>query len=260
MSLTKSAFAPIFMIASLVFSGHTFASETEQHEFDIASGGELNLITEIGSVKVDTHNQDRVLVEIEKTGYYEERFTFVSDQSGNKLTLKGDVDGKRHWSRGDKVKIRLTVPEQFDLMLKTEGGSISIADLRGDIDARTAGGSISLGDVEGNIEVDTSGGSISVESVKGNLNAHTSGGSIRAKFVDPLTEDAVLETSGGSIDVSLPEDSQFDLRASTSGGRVTTDFNVSGRIKRQSIKGTVNGGGPRLTLHTSGGSVAIRSR
>jgi hypothetical protein len=53
-----------------------------------------------------------------------------------------------------------------------------------------------------------------------------------------------------------------DIDAQTSGGRVSTDFPVAaviqGEQKRTEIRGKVNGGGPLLTAHTSGGSVRLQ--
>ena len=47
---------------------------------------------------------------------------------------------------------------------------------------------------------------------------------------------------------------QVNLKASTSGGQVSSDFLVNGKISKRKI----DGGGPKLILHTSGGSVKIR--
>jgi DUF4097 and DUF4098 domain-containing protein YvlB len=96
-----------------------------------------------------------------------------------------------------------------------------------------------------------------VDAVSGNLNAHTSGGSIRARLDKQPTGDNELSTSGGSIKVYLFAEIKLDLSASTSGSRVKTDFDIDGRVDKQSIRGTINGGGPRLRLSTSGGSVRI---
>jgi hypothetical protein len=68
-----------------------------------------------------------------------------------------------------------------------------------------------------------------------------------------------LTTSGGSVTAYLANDIAVDLDASTSGGRVKSDFMVVGKIKKTSIKGTINGGGPDLKLKTSGGSVRIKT-
>ncbi|MDO6695812.1 hypothetical protein Q4574_21125 [Aliiglaciecola sp. 3_MG-2023] len=71
-------------------------------------------------------------------------------------------------------------------------------------------------------------------------------------------KDAELSTSGGSITAYLLDTLAIDIDASTSGGRVRSEFDVDGRVKKQSIRGEINGGGPTLELHTSGGSVSIK--
>ena len=76
-------------------------------------------------------------------------------------------------------------------------------------------------------------------------------------FAQQPQEDASLTTSGGSITARLPSDVAIDIDASTSGGRVKSEFDVSGKVKKQRIRGKINGGGPELELHTSGGSVRV---
>jgi len=52
--------------------------------------------------------------------------------------------------------------------------------------------------------------------------------------------------------------------ARTSAGRVSTDFPVvaviQGEQKKNELRGKINGGGPLITAHTSGGSVHIRKK
>jgi len=51
----------------------------------------------------------------------------------------------------------------------------------------------------------------------------------------------------------------LDLYAKTSGGRVSSEFDVSGSVKKTKIEGEINGGGPKLFLKTSGGSVRVKT-
>ncbi|HCF78420.1 MAG TPA: hypothetical protein DER52_01875, partial [Glaciecola sp.] len=103
----------------------------------------------------------------------------------------------------------------------------------------------------------TSGGSIEVGEVLGELSARTSGGSIKATFAQQINRNAELKTSGGSIEATLPPQIQVNLKASTSGGRVSSDFLVNGEISKRKVEGEINGGGPKLILHTSGGNIKI---
>ena len=71
-----------------------------------------------------------------------------------------------------------------------------------------------------------------------------------------------LRTSGGGITLTLIPDIAVDVEAETSGGRVSTDFAVEsaiqGKVPRNRLKGSINGGGPLLKLRTSGGSIRLQ--
>ena len=71
-----------------------------------------------------------------------------------------------------------------------------------------------------------------------------------------------LETSGGSVVLEVDPDVRARLDARASGGNVRTDLpvTVQGEMDRGRLQGEVNGGGPLLTLRSSGGSVSIRKR
>ena len=144
--------------------------------------------------------------------------------------------------------------------LHTSGGSINIDGAGGSLTAKTSGGSISISDVDGTVDANTSGGTIRLREIAGAVNAKTSGGSIEAEILGQPDDDMRLQTSGGSVTVHLDEDIQADIDAQASGGSVSTDFAVTvrGTVKRSKLQGEINGGGPLLTLRTSGGSVRIR--
>jgi len=163
--------------------------------------------------------------------------------------------------------------------LKTSGGSINVSGLTGRLDAHTSGGSIHLREVTGDTRVETSGGPIEVDSLDGSLNAHTSGGPINIDRVTgyveaktsggPIsvnfgrgnTRGGVLETSGGSIEASLDRSANLDIDASTSGGHVESELpvRVVGTISGSSLHGSLGSGGETLRLHTSGGSIHLKS-
>ncbi len=144
--------------------------------------------------------------------------------------------------------------------LYTSGGSINIDGAGGSIEAKTSGGSINIADVNGTVDAQTSGGTIRLKEIAGAVNAKTSGGSIEAEILGQPEDDMRLQTSGGSVTIHLDEDIQADIDAQASGGSVSTDFAVTvrGTMKRTKLQGEINGGGPLLTLRTSGGSVRIR--
>jgi len=138
---------------------------------------------------------------------------------------------------------------------RTSGGHISINDVEGDLNARTSGGHIDVQNSKGSLDVKTSGGHINLADVSGTVDARTSGGSITADFKS-IGESVNLRTSGGNIKISVPDKTGLNLNLK--GSYVSTNLqNFSGKVERDEVDGTLNGGGPQITARTSGGTVSL---
>lgn len=178
--------------------------------------------------------------------------------SGGSISA-GRLDGAaKLYTSGGSIEID-GATSQVDA--RTSGGSIRIGNTQGRVDARTSGGSITLARVGGTVYARTSGGNIVVEEASGSVDASTSGGSIRAQLSGPITANSKLSTSGGSVTVSLGAGVAVDLDARASGGGVSSDIpiTIQGRQDNDELKGKINGGGPTLTLRTSGGGIRVKS-
>jgi hypothetical protein len=69
-----------------------------------------------------------------------------------------------------------------------------------------------------------------------------------------------LATSGGSITVVAPSNAALTIDAETSAGSVRSDLPISRMSSdSDSLKGTMNGGGTKLVLRSSAGSIEIVS-
>ena len=139
--------------------------------------------------------------------------------------------------------------------LRTSGGSIKITHQDGEMDARTSGGHIEVDGGNGTLRLSTSGGHISLDGVAGEIDARTSGGSIRANVLN-IKNRLSLRTSGGGITANIPGNQGYDL--DLSGSSVHTNLkDFSGSMRHNSVEGTVKGGGPKVILRTSGGSIRL---
>jgi DUF4097 and DUF4098 domain-containing protein YvlB len=177
-----------------------------------------------------------------------------------------------------QVSYKVSVPSHFNLDLKTAGGHIAVGDLKGNIKAETAGGEFRFGRIDGTIRAQTAGGSISLSRATGpvtlrtaggrisigearaGVQAQTAGGSISAALAAQPEGDCRLSTSGGRIEVELASDLELDITAQTSGGRVEVDVPLSAVESRSRswLRAKMNGGGPTLSLQTSGGSITLK--
>jgi DUF4097 and DUF4098 domain-containing protein YvlB len=195
------------------------------------------------------------------------------------------------------VSFEVTLPKNFNLNLNTSGGDIKAASVQGNVRARTSGGNLTFDRVDGEIdahtsggdivlkegtaraklgtsggdieidraggptEVATSGGDITINSVTQLLSATTSGGNVHATLTEPMKQDTILSTSGGDVRVRVAKGAGFELDASTSGGDVRAEGMTitiaKGGVGKSRLAGTVNGGGPRLKLRSSGGDIAV---
>jgi len=246
------------LVYLILFYSTSLFAETFTESFDVNLGGQLTVRTDAGSIKIETHDDATIKLQVKIEHREGDEFSYRHKLSNGNLSIFGEIEKKQNWVRNLKVEFNLLIPENYNVELNTSGGSLSIEDLIGELNASTSGGSINVGNISGDVKLHTSGGSIKTETVTGNLDAHTSGGSIKITIDKQLTEDAKLTTSGGSITAYLVPDIQVDINASTSGGRVKSEFNIDGKVNKMSVRGTINGGGPKLTLKTSGGSIKIK--
>lgn len=169
--------------------------------------------------------------------------------------------------------------------LKSYGGDISVGRVGGEFKAQTLAGDIRAGAVGGSASVETTGGDIKVERVGGSADARTGGGDV---ILAAVAGSVVAETGGGEIRVVvLARDPKNGVRVRNSGGDVTLtlpsnfrgefelqasnvdsdetairsefpEVSVTRRAGTQQASGTVNGGGPKVVVRTSSGSIRIR--
>jgi DUF4097 and DUF4098 domain-containing protein YvlB len=260
--------------------------------------GRFALESDVGSVTLTGKSSSgaHVVIDADREDF-ESRYTINFEENAGSVSVTVRRKDRFSWNEHGSVHFEIEVPSQTqtdvrtgggsvtlsnlrgESELKTSGGSIDVSGLNGKLDARTSGGSIHLREVTGDTRADTSGGGIEVDSLDGSLTAHTSGGSIHIDRVTGYVEaktsggpihvnfgrgnarGGVLETSGGSIEAMLDRSSNLDIDASTSGGSVESDLpvRVVGKISASSLHGSLGSGGETLRLHTSGGSIHIKS-
>lgn len=298
MKFTISFMTIFFFLLSCVNAGIT---KTDENKFKAKNGGTLSVDLEKATVYVKTHSDESIESKFiydvdgdeELASELIENYKVKFDEDGTNLEIEADYIGN---SNKIKIKLEVIIPENYNIDIKTSGGSIYVDNLNGTADARTSGGSIKFGKISGDVngktsggsievgdskgnvvtktsggsiiiskcsgtaEAYTSGGSIKIEEAYGTVNAKTSGGSIFAQLVSDPKEDCSLSTSGGGITIKLSKEVNAYIDAKTSGGSVSTDFpvRVKGTMKQNELKGEINSGGPTLFLRTSGGGIQIR--
>ncbi len=146
------------------------------------------------------------------------------------------------------VSYRVEVPAAYDLDLEAANGSITIADVRGTINAETANGSIRLTDL---------GGTVRARTANGSTHATVSGSRWEGSGL-------TMTTSNGSARLDLPASINALLKVGSNNGSINVDFpiTVQGNIggQRREFETTLGSGGPTLEVRTSNGSVRVGRR
>ena len=228
--------------------------ETFDRTVDVRSGAAISLENTNGRIVVTSWDQPRVRIHAIKKAEAREVMDKLSVEvrgGGDNLSIvsrmpnKGDgfLDFLFGNGGNSSIEYELTVPRSADLKLENTNGSITVSD------------------VTGNIELGTTNGRIEANRCAGTMSASTTNGSIRGELLQ-VTQGVPMEfeTTNGSIAIVVPPSFAATVNADTTNGSIRTDLPVTTKsFSRRELRGTLNGGGPQLSLHTTNGSIEIRS-
>jgi DUF4097 and DUF4098 domain-containing protein YvlB len=224
---------------------------------------------------VGEHASNSVDVETEQVGSRVEIETRVLNDSARGADLQMDY--------------QVTVPEETELQIRTDSGSIMVASVHGNLTFDTLAADVNLQDVGGMVMVTTADGSVvcsrcdgtyfRAESVSGNvqllqpvmdkITVHTTAGNILFDG-DFLRHGLyVLRSDTGNTEVHFGPASSFDLTANSAHGAVISQANLQpdkhGRKINppkgsKSLFGTVGNGNAKVELYSFSGTIKILKR
>ena len=192
--------------------------------------------------------------------------------------LEIEVQIPRKCSRHSVAHIELCVPRDTDVSLgstngkicleglerpiraRSNNGSVSINDVKGDIDVTTANAKVTCKSTQGHLRARSSNGKIEVDCHQGSIDASTSNGVIRASL-DELREMGVsLTTSNGRIVLELPEKPDADVDILVENGHIRNDLELEDQVRDVDgrVRGRLGRGGIPIRLRTSNGTISLR--
>jgi DUF4097 and DUF4098 domain-containing protein YvlB len=160
-----------------------------------------------------------------------------------------------------QIQYYLQVPVRTALALESTNGGIRVRGTRDGLKAETTNGNIELAGVTGTIATESTNGGIEVRNAAGSVAAATTNGGILIELKKLDAGGKVsAETTNGSVEVYLPGTVKANLEAETTNGRVSVTLPVTskGPMTSKSVRGTMGGGGPDITLATTNGNIEVR--
>ncbi len=249
----------ILTLIAVLATAATASAERLQEPFDrtvdMRAGGSVSIDNVNGRITVSSWDQPRVRIHAIRKAESREAL----DKLQVEVRTTGDgVDivtrtPKRNdggfldflFGGGDNTSVEydVTVPRASDLKVENTNGSVNVSDLNG------------------RLELGTTNGRIEAVRCAGSINAATTNGAIRAELVQvDASKKMEFETTNGSISLAVPPTFAAEVDADTTNGSIRSDLPVLTKsFSRRELRGTINGGGTRLSLHTTNGSIEIRS-
>ncbi len=269
----------------LVFSiaaARPAAADVWNRTWSVSGTAQVYVSTDDGNIRVDTGDFKEVQARIETSGWRisEDEVRVIATQEGNRVNLQIKVPNQ-HFSLSFRrsISVELTIPRNAELDLKTGDGNIATHAIDGFLHAETGDGNIDAGAANGDIRLHTGDGNVTGERLGGTIAADTGDGNInlagRFHVADVHTGDGNIEvaalqgsrlasawkisTGDGNVVLRLPDGVGADLDAHTGSGHVKVDFpvTISGRVEESRIRGSMNGGGPQLTVSSGDGDIRI---
>ena len=184
----------------------------------------------------------------------------------------------RNW-RPPSLSVTIRVPAGVRLQVHSGNGDVGVTGAMAELVARSGNGRVRVSGAAGEVEASSGNGDVTVEGVRGPVTANSGNGDVRVRtvlgpvsarsgngdLIVTMTElraesDMEFTTGNGRIELSVPAGFNADIDASTGNGGIRTDFpiQVSGRISKSRLRGTIGQGGRRLRLVSGNGEIEIR--
>lgn len=248
--------------------------EEEVFETSVAlgGGGRVEVETRNGSIHVETWDASEVKVVARKkvraddSGRAMELLEEIEvrvEESGGTVRIDAETPRSR-WSRDESatVSFEVTIPADAELEATSSNGSVEARGIGGAAELETSNGSIKARGVGGMLYAKSNNGSIKAFDLGGSVEAKTNNGSIEADIASSgLDGDVRMTTNNGSVTLRLEAGVAASIDARTRNGTVRSDF--SGGIqdeRKKTLRHDLNGGGPRVVLESTNGSIRLRER
>lgn len=220
--------------------------------YTVAAGGRLEIANVNGTINASPGTGTQVEVRAEriaKAGNDEtarellKKIEIVEETSADHVRIQTKVP-KISWGRsGHEVRYWVKVPKGLAVNFETVNGGVRLENLDGQVVASTTNGGVRGKGMKGTVKASTTNGGVEIE-------------------MAGVTGEIDLETTNGGIRLELPPDTKATIEARCTNGGISVDESVGAvdvtEKSRRQFRGTLNGGGPRISAETTNGGIRIR--
>jgi DUF4097 and DUF4098 domain-containing protein YvlB len=234
--------------------------------YDLSGKPDLRVEARDANIHIEAWDQNKIEARVTTRGWHvgSGQLEIVESQQGNSVSIELREPRHNHFSvsiESRHTELEIRMPRSAKVNLQSADGNVIAKGLEGQFDFTTGDGRLELEDMDGSLRAHTSDGSVRVSGRFDALELRTSDGrvEVEARPGSQLQSPWEVSSSDGSVNLKVPGDLAADVELHTSDGRITTDIPivVEGSFSGHDLHGKMNGGGNRLTVHTSDGSVTL---
>lgn len=245
-------------------------TRTVERSVEMDPDGTLTIETFSGAVEVSTWDRPTVEVEVRIEGKSDEqvnrtRIRVEGDREAR--TVESDFDdlpqerflGIFEMGEPDRPKTYYTVrmPRRARLNVDVFSASVRVSGAGDDVAVDGFSADVEVEGLEGRLQADVYSGDLRASAVRGGVRFDSFSGDADVSF-DALTDDSSFDTFSGDVTLSLPSGAGFDLDSETGMGDLDAAFDTSTLQRNDdSVRGPVNGGGPRISFDTFSGTLTL---
>jgi hypothetical protein len=236
--------------------GNLTARATDEwtHTYPLTPGGEVRIVNTNGRIEVEGVDGSTLEVRAERIarGATDSaakellpRIVIKEDVRPERVTLETERMGGIMIGAGFEVRYHVRAPKNALVNVTNTNGQVVVNALSGKVIAHTTNGAVKGTNLTGAVDGETTNGSVSID------------------MASLGRERVSLETTNGSVTLMLPEQAKATVSASVTNGGINVgsldNFEVTEKSRRR-LEGRMNGGGAEVALHTTNGSIRVRSR
>jgi DUF4097 and DUF4098 domain-containing protein YvlB len=235
-------------------------------EFSLTGAPELRISARDASVRITSWAEKKIDVSVRTVNWTigDTGFRIREYQSGDRIEIDAPsvaycVGLCINFNRRAEIEVRVPREGRFDI--STRDGRIEAFGLKGEVSLRSGDGRLVARDLDGNLRASTGDGRVEIDGRFDDVTAHTGDGGmdIEIRPGSKMNNSWSFRSGDGSIRLRLPKELAAELDAHTGDGRIDVDVPVTsrGRYRENTIRGSMNGGGPLLSVRSGDGSISV---
>jgi len=247
---------------------------------DFAAGGDLRVNTDVGTVKITSwdRNQVEVIARIEGrennnvSADYMRRAVEATEieliGGGSRLTVKANYDDVPYdssWGGKNRVIPRIEweirAPRRANIDLDTDRSEAEVSGFEGRHNLKTDRTPLRVEDMSGDIRLNIDrGNQTRLSGIRGSLQIEADRTDLTFERLQ-LTGDSRVQMDRGKLEMRMAGSQGLNLSMNKERrNSFQSDFPITtSNFSDDKIEGAINGGGPRLTLHTDRTQVHLKN-